>query len=446
LHHIRLTVAALAAAAVTMAAVPAIASATRYVKTGATGGSDTSCATAAYPTVQSAVNAAYPGETVYICDTTPHQESVLVQKNLTLTGVSGATIEAPANSRVPTNYFAQHDEQDPNAVLTLLGRISVNVVGLTIEGPFDNTSCAYPTPPNQTDDDFDVLIILGANGQLYNDQVLNAGPSNPALEGCQFGVGVQVGRRYWPNTTGANGGYDVVNYAGQAQIDDTTVNTYAKNGITVDGPGSSAGVVSSTVNGGGQTAAVARNGIQISRGATGEVSRSKVEDNEYTGTGADAPGTGVLVVGGCGDPLSTGVQVQNNTLYDNDASADISDFDPTCSTAPNTRTDNQVNDNSITKDDGETNHSPFTDEAGRAYTGYQVGVADTGNGDTIDNNTITGSTPRFPYLDTAYGPQTVTGLPFLAPIDIQTYPPINAHVSGNTFDGFPTHPPYPPGV
>ncbi len=414
-------------------AVPAAAAAdTLYVSHTATANSsDRSCSTAAFSTVQGAVDAASRGDHVYLCGTAPYLESVVVQdKQIDLSGDPGATIKAPADAAVPGTYFSSQGLQTPNSVLTIIGDAKVRVEGLTIEGPFLNAGCGG--------DDFGVLAIGGAEAQLKDDSVLNIEAADQAgLGGCQYGVGIQIGREYWPNTSGANNGFDVKDFVGEAQIQDTTVSGYQKNGITVDGSGSDAQIHGSTVDGGGQNAMIARNGIQISRGATGDVHDNSVNDNEYTGPGGFASATGVLVFGGCGDPLSTNVSVHDNTLTNNDSGVVLANYtpDPSCAASAATPTNNDVHGNVIVKDDGVTNHSPFTDENGNAYTGYQVGVADTGNHDRINDNKISST-------DGAFGPSVTPGGEFLAPIDIQTYPPIDSHVHNNTYNGAPTNPPY----
>jgi hypothetical protein len=411
-------------------AVPAVAAAdTLYVShTAVANGTDRSCATAAFSTVQGAVDAANRGDRVYLCGTTPYLESVVVQdKQLGLGGDPGATIKAPADAAVPGTYFSSQGLKTPNSVLTIIGDANVRVDGLAIEGPFLNAGCSG--------DDFGVLAIGGARVQLTNDSVSNIGAADQGgLGGCQYGVGIQIGREYWPNTSG---GSSVENFVGEARIENTTVTGYQKNGITVDGPGSEAQIHGSTVDGGGQTAMIARNGIQISRGATGDVHDNSVNDNEYTGPGGFASATGVLVFGGCGDPLSTNVRVHDNTLTNNDSGVVLANYtpDPNCVASATTPTNDDVHGNVIAKNDGVTNHSPFTDEHGNAYTGYQVGVADTGDKDHVDDNRISST-------DGAFGPLVTPGGPFLAPIDIQTYPPIDAHVDHNTYNGAPTNPPY----
>jgi len=62
----------------------------------------------------------------------------------------------------------------------------------------------------------------------------------------QFGVGIQVGRRYWPKADFST--FLVENFIGQATITKTTVTGYQKNGITVDGPSSKANIMKSRLS------------------------------------------------------------------------------------------------------------------------------------------------------------------------------------------------------
>ena len=73
--------------------VAAAGAATLYVSpTGTTGAADTTCATASYATINSAIAAAASGDTVIVCAGT-YKEDVAVSEALTLTG-QGATIDA----------------------------------------------------------------------------------------------------------------------------------------------------------------------------------------------------------------------------------------------------------------------------------------------------------------------------------------------------------------
>jgi hypothetical protein len=88
----------------------------------------------------------------------------------------------------------------------------------------------------------------------------------------------------------------------------------------------------------------------------------------------------------------------------------------------------------IKKLDGQTSVVQWTDQFNNSYSGLQVGVVDTGNGDQIHNNKISGTIgPNG--NDIAYGPQTSPGGAFLYPIDTESYPPLGAQVHNNIYDG-----------
>ncbi len=97
------------------------------------------------------------------------------------------------------------------------------------------------------------------------------------------------------------------------------------------------------------------------------------------------------------------MQVHNNTLTNNDIGVDVSELNAACTASATTATNAQVHDNVIAKNDGITNVSPYTDQAGNTYAGYQVGVADMGDNDQVQNNKISST-------DGAFGPQVNPGL------------------------------------
>ena len=133
-----------------------------------------------------------------------------------------------------------------------------------------------------------------------------------------------------------------IHVAGRASILNTTVEGYGESGISIDGAGTSAEVRVSWIRGG-------RNGIVFSRGATGKVVQSKI-------TGA---GTGILVSGGCGDPVSTGVQVVKNTLTGNRVSLKFHNLSDACDGTPPIRTDNLASSNLIDSMEDIGNYDKF---------------------------------------------------------------------------------------
>ncbi len=230
-HVITACVAVCAAALVLSAGAALAASPQKEVwvsPTATASAKDKNCATASFTSVQAAVDAVQNNGTVYLCGTAPFQESVAIQdKAVTLKGDSGATLQAPANAAVPTDFFSSQGLQTPNAVVTVIGNTSnVKIQGLTIEGPFANADCSG--------DDYGVLEV-GGQVSLTNAKVLNVGASDQAnLGGCQYGVGIQIGRQHWPAT---GGGSNIVDFTGNAKVTSTTVSGYQKNGITADGVG-----------------------------------------------------------------------------------------------------------------------------------------------------------------------------------------------------------------
>lgn len=394
---------------------------TLYV--GHTIGTNASCASPGFTSVQMAVDAAIPGDTVYLCGTTPYTEQVVITKSITVTGDHGATIAAPnpfpttPPSRLPPQ-FTTDNLFVPQAIVFIWGpSVNVKILKINVAGVLPgNGSCA--------NNEFGVLVIDDATATLNGDTVKDIRDSNPGLYGCQFGVGIQVGREYWPKADFS--GSIVEDFVGHATITKTTVYGYQKNGMTIDGPGTTGSLWSDTVNGDGQggtlSQIIAQNGIQISRGASVQVSDSTVTGNAYTGSGGASSG-GILVYGGSCDgpatPLTTGTNVLHNNLQNNDVGVFISnlslDGNSQCS-LPTTATNIVANSNHITN--GAVTNTSGTNLFNYPG-GYQAGISDEGYGDRLTNNKICG---------VGYTP-IPNPPPYLSMIDIVATNPI---VHGNT--------------
>jgi len=276
-----------------------------------------------------------------------------------------------------------------------------------------NGSCA--------DQQFGVLVIADGTATLSGDQVKDIRDTNPSLYGCQFGEGIRVGREYWPTATFSS--FLVEDFVGHATITNTIVSGYQKNGITIDGPGTTADVRGNTVHGAGRDAflapIIAQNGIQVSRGAAAQVRDNTVTGNSYTGSSFASSG-GILIFGGCGDPLVTGVQVMGNTLTDNDVGIYLNNFADDCATPTSAMTNDKAVNNTISND-AVTNVGSGSC-CGFPYTGYQAGIDDVGTNDKIIHNTISGA---------GYLPQTTVGGPFVLPIDTSSVPTNSPKVHAN---------------
>jgi hypothetical protein len=361
--------------------LPVQAGSSLFVGTGV--GMAPGCASPGFTSVQTAVNAAMPGDTVYLCGTTPFASQVIVNKSIRLTGDRGASIQAPNPFPAPSAplppAFAADSLFTPQAIVIVWGSdVRATISGLTVAGPLPgNGGCA--------EQEYGILVIAGATAMLSDDTVLDIRDRNASLFGCQFGIGIQVGRRHWPKADFS--GFPVENFVGSASITGTSVSGYQKGGIVIDGPGSDGSVRDNTVTGAGPSAPmgriIAQNGIEVLRGASGDVTNNSVSLNQYSGP-AGASSGGVLVFGGCGDPLTPDIVVNHNTLTDNDVGVFLFNALPDCVAAPTTMTNDRATGNTISNG-AITNTSGFGPGCG-----YQAGISDVGNDDTINQNEISG--------------------------------------------------------
>lgn len=408
---------------------------TLYVGHGSTG-SDKSCSSPGYINVQSAVDAASAGNTVYLCGG-QFAEQVFINKSITLTGDSSSGLTAVGTtftgltSRFPSQ-FASDGLFVPQSLITLTGAgTKATISGLTVSGPM-------PGDGGCAEDEFGILALAG-NVTLQNDKVLNIADSSSGLYGCQFGVAIQIGREYWPKSDFSS---DLTeNFKATATIDHVSVSGYEKNGITVDGAGSRATITNSSVTGGGRGifgADTAQNGIQISRGAGGSVLSSYVSNNDYTNTGW-ASSAGILIFGGYGDPLVANVMIANNRIVNNDIGIALDNYNADASAPASSPTRDQAINNQIS-DNAVTNISGLCYGAiacGGKLIGYQAGISDVGDRDIIVGNTISGKGYNAeglynykvnPPVFTKTGPDNAVVLP----IDTgSTFPTTDPVVAGN---------------
>lgn len=230
-----------------------------------------------FSSIQAAVNASPVGSTAFICPGT-YAEQVVIGKNFTLTGVSslgtsGATasgannpvIVSPATGMV-SNANDLYDNSGIAAQIAVLtpagatGPITVNINNLAVNGSNNLlTGCA-------TD-------LVGIYYQNASGTINHVATSNqelpPGQEGCQSGLGIFVQSGY------ASGG------TSSTTIENSSVHSYQKNGITADGSGTVTTISGNYVVGMGATPNIAQNGIQVSDGATGKVSSNTVTDDVY---------------------------------------------------------------------------------------------------------------------------------------------------------------------
>ncbi len=306
-------------------------------------------------------------------------------------------------------------------------RDSINLtaaqIGGNVTGTLDATGCNigvyfdknHPGSIKHAD-------IFGAN---YFGVVVDAGHGNVNVNiqqssvhdigevpfnGTQHGVGIYY---YAQGTTGKATG----------KVSQNHVYDYQKGGIVINGEKANVPVSQNTVNGLGPVDFIAQNGIQISRGASGNVTQNTVTDNAYTGTN-NASSAGILVYGGGSDPLVTNITVSQNTVRNNDVGIYIAEYNAGFTAGPSTPTKIKIDHNPVSND-------ALTNISGNGYPqGYQAGISDSGNKDTITHNEISGD---------GYAPRNdSTAVVF--PIDVSAPYSINPSVSHNQFNGHPYNP------
>lgn len=232
--------------------------------------------TAKYQTIQAAVNAASPGDTIRVAPGNyVEQVTVPADKDdlrIISTRSRGAVITAPTGAT------------GLKAVVQIAGADDVTLRGFVITGP--GTA------------DYGVAVTADGSATVI-DNLITGIRRNP-FDGVQTGIGVFVS-------------------AGDATISGNTLADYQKGGIVVNGPDSSATILDNTVVGKGLTPVIAQNGIQVSGGADAVIAGNRVTNHRYDGTSAVAVGILVIDAGSvvvtdnksAGNEI--GVLVQNTT-------------------------------------------------------------------------------------------------------------------------------------
>lgn len=273
--------------------------------TGASPNTGTSCSTAGYSSIQSAVDAAPPGGTVFVCAGTYAEQVSISTSNLTIEGTGAGSVIQP-NSTSPATPSTTTDPDTGNTVVPIVsvepGVNNVNIADLTIDG-----SALSPTFEG-CGEDFEGLRFDSASGRVQSVTVENIVLPN-GLGGCQEGNAVVV-------ETSAGGRSNV-------DFRNDTITGYDKNGLTCNDTGTNCQIHDVSVTGTGANGAGAENGIQVGFGAQGNVQDDTISANDWTGqTNTTEPeadfAAGVLLYG-----AADNTNVQNNTLTDDQIGVEV---------------------------------------------------------------------------------------------------------------------------
>jgi hypothetical protein len=254
------------------------------------------CPQATYPTIQSAVNASGPHDTVKVCPGTYPEQVRIAGHNHDGLKLESLTPLA-ATIKWPTV------ETFPLALVDFNNVDGVTLRGFTVAGPFTFPACSP--------DRHEGLLIEDAFGeQIDHNHITMIRNSVPALRGCQEGDAVAVGRRTDPTKMGFVG-----TSPGSATVWDNEIDRYQKNGVQAVNTGTFVETRQNTITYfPAEEAAVpfraAPNGVVVFREAAGSIEQNEISGNQWT------------------VPLSTGVildeapagssDVEHNRIFNND--------------------------------------------------------------------------------------------------------------------------------
>jgi parallel beta-helix repeat protein len=246
------------------------------------------CPTAAYSSIQAAVNAAKSGDVIRVCAGT-YREQVVIDKSLRLEADNGVIV---IPSAVVANSAGSSSGDAIAAIILVKNAENVELEGLIVDGGANGiTACS----PNLIG-----ILYQDASGSIEHNAVRNVRLASNLL-GCQSGGAIVV-------ESSASGQSSVT-------VADNSVDGYQKNGITANEPGTKVDVTGNAVTGLGPTTGAAQNGIQIGFGARGHVTSNAVADNIYSpcesAVNCPSNATGILIY------QSGGVRVERNTVGSN---------------------------------------------------------------------------------------------------------------------------------
>ena len=209
-----------------------------------------------FQTIQAAVNAASSGDTILVAGNTTYNEQVVVDgnasnapNNLTIQGMAGAVLQAPTTPLVSTATDIATSARNIDGVLTLKNTSGVTVEGLTVDGATEGANFVSGQN-NPTEVGIAAInttgTVIGGTGAANAVTVENVREGNDGF-GDQRGLGVYVEN-------------SVAQEANTVTVQNTTVQNFQKNGITVKN--AAATVINNTVVG-TVNDVQAQNGIEV---------------------------------------------------------------------------------------------------------------------------------------------------------------------------------------
>jgi hypothetical protein len=259
---------------------------------------DGDCPAAAYPTIQAAVNASGPGDTVKVCPGTyPEQVRIIGHNHDKLKLESLKPLQATI--QWPTT------ETTPFVLVDMKMADGVTLRGFVMRGPF-------PACGSEGERHEGVLVENAFDEHIHHNHITMIESFVPAGRGCQGGDAVAIGRRSDP----AN---PVTDLPASAHVDHNLIDEYQKNGIQAVNNGTFVDADHNEVTGSIQTQPhAASNGVVVFRQAAATIRQNVISNNQFTGSLALASSGGILLLG---TPANSS-RIDHNRIFGNDYGID----------------------------------------------------------------------------------------------------------------------------
>lgn len=244
------------------------------------------CPGAPFTSIQAAVDAAAPGDSIEVCAGTYAEQVVLGpgKDDLTLRSAQPQAAEI----RAPATLSA-------GGIIFVNGARNIAIHEFRITGPFAVTGCAPSTLSG-------IRLEGGVTAAISKNHIAGIRPADPALDGCRFAyainvVGAAQGQQGPPNSVTLEG---------------NLIEGYLRGGIVVTGANSNARIAANRFVGDGPTPVYGQFGMEILRGAAVDITANDISRHQYTGP-QSVQSSGITLV-----ELSGNVRVEGNRLSNND--------------------------------------------------------------------------------------------------------------------------------